>query len=223
MEPMVRAKLPDPPLLVVTDRRQARMSARGRDRSRARGRLPLDQPARKGLPADEQILSARALLPMVHRYGAVLTLHGDGALARLSGVDGVYWPAAINAAAGRADIGAEKLLGVSIHTAREARAIDPSLSTMRSPGPHSRPRASPVTVPRSAPRVSPSSRLPQPCRYSPRRPPLPSGTRLVRMMTPKAGDGYAGWGASRCPAVCPRRQGVPAPRSAGSLVNQGHV
>ena len=127
MEPMVRAKLPDPPLLVVTDRRQARRPLADVIEAALAGGCRWISLREKDLPADEQILSARALLPMVHRYGAVLTLHGDGALARLSGVDGVHLPAGINAAAGRADIGAEKLLGVSIHTAREARAIDPAI------------------------------------------------------------------------------------------------
>ena len=135
MEPMVRAKLPDPPLLVVTDRRQARRPLADVIEAALAGGCRWISLREKDLPADEQILSARALLPMVHRYGAVLTLHGDGALAKLSGVDGVHLPAGINAAAGRADIGAEKLLGVSIHTAREARAIDPAIVDYALAGP----------------------------------------------------------------------------------------
>ena len=168
MEPMVRAKLPDPPLLVVTDRRQARRPLADVIEAALAGGCRWISLREKDLPADEQILSARALLPMVHRYGAVLTLHGDGALAKLSGVDGVHLPAGINAAAGRADIGAEKLLGVSIHTAREARAIDPAIVDYALAGPAfetaSKPGYGPA-VGRAG--FGRASRLPQPCRRSP--------------------------------------------------------
>lgn len=128
-------KLPDPPLLVVTDRRQARRPLADVIEAALAGGCRWISLREKDLPADEQIRSARALLPMVQRYGAVLTLHGDSALAKLSGVDGVHLPAGINAAAGRADIGAEKLLGVSIHTAAEAQAIDPAIVDYALAGP----------------------------------------------------------------------------------------
>ncbi len=114
----------------------------------------------KDLPADEQILRHAAAAD-----GASVWRRPDAAWrwrARQAFRRRRRAPAGgSNAAAGRADIGAEKLLGVSIHTAREARAIDPALSTMRSPGPHSRRRASPVTARGSAAGSWPRSRLPQ--------------------------------------------------------------
>ena len=52
-------------------------------------------------------------------------LHGEASLARDAGVDGVHLPAGRDAAAARALIGSEKILGVSIHTVTEAEQIDP--------------------------------------------------------------------------------------------------
>lgn len=128
-------ELPDPPLLVVTDRRQARRPLEGVIEAALAGGCRWISLREKDLPADEQMLLARALLPIVHQYGAVLTLHGDGALARLSGIDGVHLPAGSNAAVGRADIRAEKLLGVSIHTKAEAASVDPAWADYAVAGP----------------------------------------------------------------------------------------
>src|SRR3954454_14817053 len=118
-------RLPDPPLLLVTDRRQARrplpevvglaLAAGCRWVSR-RG---------KDLPEDEQIALIRKLLPMARRHGARLTLHGDPAVARMCGADGCHLPARSDASAIRALLGPDKLIGVSIHTVTEAEAIDP--------------------------------------------------------------------------------------------------
>ncbi len=117
--------LPDPPLLLVTDRSQARrplpaIVAAGLDA----GCRWLSQ-REKDLPEDEQTVLARRLLPMTRAVGARLLLHGDAALARLAGTDGVHLPAGADPAAARALLGAQKLIGVSIHTVTEAEAIDP--------------------------------------------------------------------------------------------------
>src|SRR5229473_3860141 len=116
--------LPDPPLLLVTDRRQARR--------------PLDEVVdaalaagcrwvslrEKDLAADDQIALAWALAPIAQRHGACLTLHGDADLAEACGVDGVHLPAGSDPAAARKLMGSGKLIGVSIHTVTEAAAID---------------------------------------------------------------------------------------------------
>jgi len=116
--------LPDPPLLLVTDRRQAR--------------LPLDEVVgaalaagcrwvslrEKDLAADDQIALAWALAPIAQRHGACLTLHGDADLAQACGADGVHLPAGSDPAAARKLMGPGKLIGVSIHTVTEAAAID---------------------------------------------------------------------------------------------------
>jgi thiamine-phosphate pyrophosphorylase len=119
-------RLPDPPLLLVTDRRQAR-----RPLPEVVG-LALAAGCRwvsvreKDLPEDEQIALVRTLLPMTRRHGARLTLHGDPALAKICGADGVHLAAGSDPVAVRALLGPSKLIGVSIHTMTEAEAIDPA-------------------------------------------------------------------------------------------------
>ncbi len=82
----------------------------------------------KDLPEDDQIALVRMLLPMARRNGARLTLHGDAALAEAAGADGVHLSAGGDAAASRALLGPDKLIGVSIHTVTEAAAVDPAVA-----------------------------------------------------------------------------------------------
>jgi thiamine-phosphate pyrophosphorylase len=118
-------RLPDPPLLLVTDRRQAR-----RPLPEVVG-LALAAGCRwvsvreKDLPEDEQIALVRTLLPMTRRHSARLTLHGDPTLAKICGADGVHLSAGGDPLTVRALLGPDKLIGVSIHTMTEAEAIDP--------------------------------------------------------------------------------------------------
>lgn len=118
-------RLPDPPLLLVTDRSQARRPLP------AVVAAALDAGCRwvslreKDLPEDEQIVVARRLLPMARSAGGRLLLHGAAALAKLAATDGVHLPSGADPAAARALLGPQKLIGVSIHTVTEAEAIDP--------------------------------------------------------------------------------------------------
>jgi thiamine-phosphate pyrophosphorylase len=128
-------KLPDPPLLLVTDRRQARRPlAEIVDLAFAAGCRWVSL-REKDLPDDEQVLLARSLLPIARRHGAALTVHGEAALAKLAGADGVHLPAGSDCAAARALLGLEKLIGVSIHTVGEAEALDPSVVDYALAGP----------------------------------------------------------------------------------------
>jgi thiamine-phosphate pyrophosphorylase len=121
-------RLPDPPLLVVTDRRQARHPLA------AIVSAALDAGCRwislreKDLPEHEQIVMARPLLTTARAARAHLLLHGEASLAKLAGADGVHLSSGADAAAAasaRALLGRDKLIGVSIHTVSEAEAIDP--------------------------------------------------------------------------------------------------
>jgi thiamine-phosphate pyrophosphorylase len=117
-------KLPDPPLLLVTDRQQARrplveivaqaLAAGGRWVSLRE----------KELADDEQIVLARTLLPLTRRRGATLTLHGEAALAAACGADGVHLSAGSDAKAARTLLGPDKLIGASIHTVTDAEGLD---------------------------------------------------------------------------------------------------
>ena len=116
--------LPDPPLLLVTDRRQARRPLEeGVDAALAAGCRWVSL-REKDLAADDQIALVWALAPIARRHGACLTLHGDADLAQACGADGVQLPAGGDPAVARKLMGAGKLIGVSIHTVTEAAAID---------------------------------------------------------------------------------------------------
>lgn len=119
-------RLPDPPLLLVTDRRQARRPLVAIITAALDAGCRWISVREKDLPQDEQIVLARQLLPKIRAAGAKLLLHGEATLARLAGADGIHLPAGADPAAARALLGPGKLIGVSIHTVTEAAAIDPA-------------------------------------------------------------------------------------------------
>ncbi len=128
--------LPDPPLLLVTDSRQAsRPLETIVERALEAGSRWVSL-REKHLPPDGQIALAYALAPMIRAHRATLTLHGaDAWLAQRAGCDGLHLPAGADCAAARATLGADKLIGISIHTVAEAQAIDPALVDYAVAGP----------------------------------------------------------------------------------------
>ena len=123
----MRVSLPDPPLLLITDRRQARRPLAEIVAAALSAGCRWVSVREKDLPDDEHVLLARSLLPVAHAHGARLTLHGEATLARLAEADGVHLSAGTDAARARATIGREKLLGASIHSVTEAAAIEAAL------------------------------------------------------------------------------------------------
>jgi thiamine-phosphate pyrophosphorylase len=119
-------KLPDPPLLLVTDRRQARLPLADVVRAALGAGCRWVSVREKDLSEDEQIALVRTLLPMARRHGACLTVHGAAASAKTCDADGVHLPAGSDTPASRATLGPGKLIGVSLHTVTEAETIDPS-------------------------------------------------------------------------------------------------
>jgi thiamine-phosphate pyrophosphorylase len=128
-------RLPDPPFLLVTDRHQARLPLPDViDAALAAGCRWVSL-REKDLSEDDQIAFAETLLPIARRHGACLTLHGEAALAKASGIDGVHLPAGSDLAAARKLLGPAKLIGVSIHTVTEAETIDPAIVDYAIAGP----------------------------------------------------------------------------------------
>ena len=119
-------QLPDPPLLLVTDRRQARRPLPDIIADALKAGCRWVSLREKDLPPDEQILLARGVAALARAHGGKLLLHGEAELAKLAGADGVHLSAGADLAAARALLGREKLVGVSIHTVTEAEALDPS-------------------------------------------------------------------------------------------------
>jgi len=117
--------LPVPPLLLVTDRHQARRPLAAIVAAALGAGCRWISVREKDLPEDEQIVLVRQLLPRTRAAGACLLVHGEASLARLAGADGVHLPAGADPAAARKLLGSKILIGASIHTVREAEAIDP--------------------------------------------------------------------------------------------------
>src|SRR5229473_2681281 len=128
-------KLPDPALLLVTDRHQARLPLADIVRAALSAGCRWVSVREKDLSEDDQIALASTLFPIARRHGARLTLHGDAALAKACGSDGVHLPAGGDPAAARKMLGPGKLIGVSLHTVTETEAIDPTVVDYAIAGP----------------------------------------------------------------------------------------
>lgn len=118
-------QLPDPPLLLVTDRAQALRPLADIVAAALAAGCRWVSLREKDLPDDEQSALAQTLARLAHKSAARLMLHGEAALAKRAGADGVHLPSGGDAAGARALLGPGKLVGVSIHTVTEAKAIDP--------------------------------------------------------------------------------------------------
>jgi len=131
----LRLRLPDPPLLLVTDRRQARHPLADIVAAALTGGCRWISLREKDLPEDEQVPLARTLCRLAHKSSARVMLHGEASLAKLAGADGVHLPSGSDPATARALLGPEKLVGVSIHTVSEAASIDPAMADYALAGP----------------------------------------------------------------------------------------
>jgi thiamine-phosphate pyrophosphorylase len=127
--------LPEPPLLLVTDRRQARLPLADVVAAALGAGCRWVSLREKDLSQDDQTALAGTLLRLTRRHGARLSLHGDAQLAKACGADGVHLPAGGDPAAARKLLGQGKLIGVSIHTVTEAEAIDPAVIDYAIAGP----------------------------------------------------------------------------------------
>ena len=113
-------RLPDPPLLLITDRKQARQPLADILGAAFAAGCRWASVREKDLPVAEQIALARSLLPVARQFGARLTLHGDVAVAQSAGVDGAHLAAGGDVSAARSTLGPEALIGLSVHTPAEA-------------------------------------------------------------------------------------------------------
>jgi thiamine-phosphate pyrophosphorylase len=116
---MGRVALPNPPILVITDRHQLRR--------------PLDEVAaavfaagcrwlslrEKDLAATERETLLRRLVRIGGDHGAVVTVHEDVPAAQAAGAAGVHLPAGVGPAAARRALGPKALIGCSAHEQAE--------------------------------------------------------------------------------------------------------
>jgi thiamine-phosphate pyrophosphorylase len=117
-----RVALPDPPLLVITDRSQARapLPEIAEALFRAGGRwLMLRE---KDLDAELRREMLRELVALGVPYGATVTVNGDLAAAEAAGAAGLHLPTGGDLEAARSALGPGALLGASAHSLEEAIA-----------------------------------------------------------------------------------------------------
>jgi len=113
--------LPDPPLLVISDRSQARRPIIEIAEAAFRGGCRWFSLREKDLPPAERCDLLRALVLLGHRFGATVTAHEDIAAVVAAEADGVHLPGGGDPAAARRQL-PHGLIGVSAHTPDEAAA-----------------------------------------------------------------------------------------------------
>src|SRR5216684_3949092 len=113
--------LPSPPLLVISDRLQARRPLLAVAEAAFRGGCRWFSLREKDLPPTERRDLLRALVLLGHRFGASVTAHEDIAAVIAAEADGVHLPGGGDPAAARHRLPGG-LIGVSTHAPEEAAA-----------------------------------------------------------------------------------------------------
>jgi len=127
--------LPQPPLLLITDRKQARRPLPDIVAAALTGGCRWISLRERDLGEDEQVALLETLLPVVRRFDARFTLHGEARVAQRCALDGVHLSANGEPAAARHLLGPDKLVGISIHSVAEAAALDPTIVDYAIAGP----------------------------------------------------------------------------------------
>ena len=115
-------KLPVPPLLVISDRRQARRPLEEIAEAVFAGGCRWFSLREKDLTPEERRVLLGELVPLGRRFGAVVTAHEDIEAVAAIGADGVHVPGGGNPDAVRARLPGA-LIGASAHSADEAAAL----------------------------------------------------------------------------------------------------
>jgi thiamine-phosphate pyrophosphorylase len=116
-------RLPAPPLLVISDRRQARRPVEEIAEAIFAGGCRWFSLREKDLPAVERRALLSALVALGRRWDATVTVHEDVDAAVMASAGGVHLPSTGNAEAARARLRGGLLIGASAHFAEEASAL----------------------------------------------------------------------------------------------------
>jgi len=115
-------RLPTPPLLVISDRRQARRPLDPLAEAIFTGGCRWFSLREKDLPAAERLALLRPLVTLGRRWEATVTVHQDLDAAVAAGADGVHLPSGGSLQTARARLPGG-LIGASAHSAEEASAL----------------------------------------------------------------------------------------------------
>jgi thiamine-phosphate pyrophosphorylase len=125
----------DPPLLLVTDRKQAAAPLADILAAAFAAGCRWASLREKDLSVPEQVALARSLMPVGRKWNARLTVHGVVDIAVAASADGVHLAAGGDVAGARAVLGPNARVGLSIHSVAEARSLDPTLADYTIAGP----------------------------------------------------------------------------------------
>src|ERR1700693_3895501 len=114
--------LPQAPLLVISDRSQARRRLLEIAAAAFAGGCRWFSLREKDLPAAERRALLAELVALGRRHGATVTAHDDLEAVVATGADGVHLPGG-SAPAGARERLPQRLIGVSTHSAAEAAAV----------------------------------------------------------------------------------------------------
>jgi len=112
-------KLPDPPLLVISDRSQVRRPLIDIADAAFRGGCQWFSLREKELPAEERRVLLAGLVELGRRYGATVMAHEDIDAVVTTGAAGVHLPGGGDPVAARRRL-PNALIGVSTHSGEEA-------------------------------------------------------------------------------------------------------
>jgi thiamine-phosphate pyrophosphorylase len=114
-------RLPAPPLLVISDRRQARQQLEEIAEAAFASGCRWFSLREKDLPPQERLSLLTALVERGRRWGATVTIHDDIEAAVVANAGGVHLPSGANPKAARERLPC-RLIGASAHSAEEAAA-----------------------------------------------------------------------------------------------------
>jgi thiamine-phosphate pyrophosphorylase len=117
-------RLPEPPLLLVTDRRQARLVLTDIVGEACRAGCRWVSLREKDLPEAEQVVMFEPLRSLARRFNARAIIHGSAQCAKAAGADGVHLAAGSNPNAARALLGDDALIGLSVHRLAELEHVN---------------------------------------------------------------------------------------------------
>ncbi len=115
--------LPRPPLLLITDRAQAKLGLDEVVGQACAAGCRWVSLREKDLPAVAQLELFARLRALTCSFDVILTLHGEPELALAAGADGVHLPDGSDGRAARALLGASALVGLSVHGVADAAAV----------------------------------------------------------------------------------------------------
>lgn len=118
-------RLPTPPLLLVTDRRQARLPLSEIINEACAVGCRWVSLREKDLSEKEQIAMFESLRVTIEKYRVRATIHGSAQCAKSAAAAGVHLAAGDDPAAARALLGQQAMIGLSVHTAAELDDLVP--------------------------------------------------------------------------------------------------